>query len=100
MSSRSSQKAMRCWPRPMVYFPWDVPSNCSSSDCSTNRGLGGVREREVLGLGSRFPLRGCRHCRDERRTWLIDVVQTLFESPTKIKLQLELQAVLLKVERR
>lgn len=33
--SRSSQKAILVWPRPMVYFPVLTPSNFSSSDCST-----------------------------------------------------------------
>jgi len=46
MSSRSSQKAMRCWPRPMVYFPGLTLSKVSSSDCSTNYGLTGEGGRE------------------------------------------------------
>lgn len=33
--SRSSQKAILVWPRPMVYLPVLTPSNFSSSDCST-----------------------------------------------------------------
>jgi len=68
MSSRSSQKDMRCWPRPMVYFPLLTPSNCSSSDCSTNYWLKSGGRGGVLDLGSIFPLRGCRHCLVERRT--------------------------------
>lgn len=31
MSSRSSVKAMYCWPKPMVYLPFDTPSNSSKS---------------------------------------------------------------------
>ena len=33
--SRSSQKAILVWPRPIVYLPALTPSNFSSSDCST-----------------------------------------------------------------
>lgn len=31
MSSRSSQQAMNFWPSPMVYLPFETPSNSSSS---------------------------------------------------------------------
>lgn len=34
--SRSSQKPIFVWPRPMVYFPVATPSNFSSSACSTH----------------------------------------------------------------
>src|SRR5687767_12787317 len=35
LPSRSSQKAILVWPRPIVYFPVLTPSYFSSSDCST-----------------------------------------------------------------
>lgn len=37
MSSRSSQKAMRSWPSPIVYLPAETPSNASRSDSAMQR---------------------------------------------------------------
>lgn len=36
LPSRSSQKDILVWPRPIVYLPWETPSNFSSSAWSTH----------------------------------------------------------------
>ena len=46
MSSRSSQVAMNFWPRPMVYLPFETPSNSSSSSWEMHY------ERNISFLGS------------------------------------------------